>query len=136
MIKKVLGILGACLGVIIIGALVFYFTVMAPGMNFAKDVETMSVQNIDVSKVSDGKYLGEFKSGKFTHQVEVTVAEHKIKDIKVLEVEDSKYSDLAKAVTNKVIEEQSLEVDAISGATTTSKALLLAIENALSKGIK
>jgi len=35
----------------------------------------------------------------------------------------------------RVLEQQRNDVDAVSGATTTSKALLRAVENALNKGL-
>jgi uncharacterized protein with FMN-binding domain len=38
---------------------------------------------------------------------------------------------MAKGVARNVIDEQSLQVDAVTGATITSKAFLKAIENAL-----
>ncbi len=43
---------------------------------------------------------------------------------------------MAEIITDKVIDTQSLQVDAISGATYSSKTILKAIENALKKGIK
>ena len=40
----------------------------------------------------------------------------------------------AEAIIDQVIQNQSLEVDAVSGATTSSKTILKAIENALQSG--
>lgn len=41
----------------------------------------------------------------------------------------------AEAIANDVLDAQSLEVDAISGATLTSDTVLKAIEDALRQGI-
>ena len=44
------------------------------------------------------------------------------------------HAETAEGVAQRVLEQQKNDVDVVSGATTTSKALLRAIENALTKG--
>jgi uncharacterized protein with FMN-binding domain len=64
------------------------------------------------------------------------VQEHRIQQIDVLKNrEESEYAKKAEGVVEKVLKSQSLKVDAVTGATTTSKALLKAIESALTKGL-
>ena len=46
---------------------------------------------------------------------------------------DSRYVQLAERILPRVIEQQSLQVDAITGATTTSKCILKAAERASKK---
>lgn len=58
--------------------------------------------------------------------------DHKIIAIEVLEHKPS-YMEQAEQIAGKVLSGQSLEVDAISGATLTSDTVLKAIENALKK---
>jgi uncharacterized protein with FMN-binding domain len=43
----------------------------------------------------------------------------------------TKYSKRAEGVIPRIIERQTPNVDAVSGATTTSKALMKAVENSL-----
>jgi len=98
-----------------------------------KKVRSMPINEVDLSNVQDGSYKGDFSYGGFTYEVEVTVKEHRIENIEILKNRDTKHAKKAEGVVEKVLNAQSLEVDAVTGATTTSKALLKAIENALKK---
>jgi len=66
--------------------------------------------------------------------VEVDVASGVIADVRIIEHQNGRGSS-AEAVARKVVESQSLEVDAISGATISSNTILKAVENALSGGM-
>ena len=48
---------------------------------------------------------------------------------------DTRHARMAQGVVKSVLDQQKNDVDAVSGATTTSKALLKAIEKALEKGL-
>jgi uncharacterized protein with FMN-binding domain len=115
---------------------IFMVTVY-PKIKEQADVRKMAINDIPLSDIIDGTFRGDFNYGDFTYEVEVIVQEHVIKDIKILENrQDSEYARKATAVVNNVLKAQSLNVDVVTGATTTSKALLKAIENALAKGFQ
>ena len=67
--------------------------------------------------------------------MEVIVRDHRIEGINVLENGTSEYAKKAEGVIGRVIELNKANVDVVSGATTTSKALLKAVEAALSSGL-
>jgi len=77
----------------------------------------------------DGIYIGEYSFVK----VRVVVEEGKISDIEMLHHGGGgkKYENMAKDLIPSIIEKQSIEVDAITGATVSSENLKKAIENAL-----
>ena len=82
----------------------------------------------------DGIYTAEAIGfeGKIT--VQVTVAEDKITDITVLNAEDEEeYLSRAKQVIPAILEGQSPNVDAVSGATYSSTGILNAVKLALAK---
>lgn len=82
----------------------------------------------------DGIYTAEAIGfeGKIT--VQVTVAEDKITDITVLSAEDEEeYLSRAKRVIPAILEGQSPNVDAVSGATYSSTGILNAVKLALAK---
>ena len=85
---------------------------------------------IDLDKVEDGLYFGEAKYG-FEYKVKVVVRNHSIKDIVILQNRDSFYAVLAEGIKFKIIREQRINPDAITGATTTSKILMKSIEDAI-----
>lgn len=89
------------------------------------------IGDIDLSVVPDGIYIGECPDYMGTQvKVRVTVKDHRILNVKVFG-RDNLYVEMAKGVIGKVMEKQSLRVDAVTGATKTSRAILGAIKDAL-----
>ncbi|NMB02127.1 MAG: FMN-binding protein [Firmicutes bacterium] len=81
---------------------------------------------------NDGVYTGQAAGHNGPIVVEVTVQEGLISNIAIIEHSETPYlSDAGFEVTKDIIAQQSLAVDAISGATVTSKAVIAAVENAL-----
>lgn len=78
---------------------------------------------------NDGIYTG---SCSFI-TVEVTIAEGIISDIDIVEHKGGgeKYKNMVEPLIKEIIDSQSLEIDAISGATVSSNYLEKAIEDAL-----
>ncbi len=95
------------------------------------EVRQMAINDVDITKISDGNYRGSFTYGKFTYEVETTVKDGQIRSINILSNRTTKPAKMAEGVIPRVIQQQKINVDAVSGATTTSKALLKAIENSL-----
>lgn len=90
----------------------------------------MEIQDIDVSTLEDGTYYGEATIGGFTYKVEASIREQRIVDLKIIANRKSAYASFAEGVIPRIIEAQNANVDTITGATTTCKALLKAVENA------
>lgn len=89
---------------------------------------------VDLSFLKDGTYFGDFNSGSFTYEVEVVLENRKIIQILIISNRKTKYAKKAEGVIKTIIEKQTPHVDAITGATVTSKALMKAVENALLSG--
>jgi len=98
-------------------------------------VRQMDIQNVDINNIRDGEYIGSFSYSGFEYEVKTFVKDHKIEDIIILHNRDTKHSKRAEGVVSEILKNQTPDVDAISGATTTSKALMKAVENSLNKGI-
>jgi uncharacterized protein with FMN-binding domain len=123
--KVVLGI-GGGLGVIVIASALLQFMQL-------QSYRRMPVKDIDLATIADGAYIGEAKFG-FTYKVEVAIKDHKIDRIKIIENYNSMYAKLAEGVIERVLGAQRPNIDAVTGATTTSKCLMKAIENAIERG--
>ena len=96
----------------------------------------MEIENVDLSKVADGTYQGSYSYANKDFVVEVTVKDHSIVNIEVIEAyTGNKYARRGQAIIDTIVANQSLDVDVITGSTTSSKAYLKAIENALRKGL-
>ncbi len=94
--------------------------------------QTLSIGTVDLNTVADGEYIGVCQNKILFAVVKVEVQDHKITDIEVVEHKAS-YMEQAEQIAGAVSSAQSLEVDAITGATLTSDTVLKAIENALEK---
>ncbi len=82
----------------------------------------------------DGTYSG--KSFKFpgAFVAEVKIATNRIVEVKVVKHKAlQKYTDILKPMIERIIEKQTSEVDGVTGATISSKALRVAVSNALAQ---
>lgn len=90
------------------------------------------VENVNLMEMDDGVYKGSYGTFPISVIVDVTLKDHKITEIDIVEHSNGQ-GEPAEVITKKVIEKQSMEVDSISGATYSSKFILKAIEDALTK---
>ncbi|MBW2984699.1 FMN-binding protein [Candidatus Woesearchaeota archaeon] len=133
--KKVLFVL--CLAVLLIGCAPVAEEPeeeTGPDQELLAEIERVHntpINDVDLSKVEDGTYEGAFGYHGVDYGVRVTVKDHKIESIEVIQTEEDEYAKMAEAVLDKVISEQKITVDATTGATTTSMAFLKAVEIAL-----
>ena len=81
----------------------------------------------------DGTYRGEqdFSGTPINVVLEVVLKNQQITSIKILKHTGSPIGKRAEKLTERIIAEQSLDLDVVSGATVSSKAILKAVENAL-----
>ncbi len=98
--------------------------------SLVNEVNKISIINPNLSNISDGNYIGEYSIMPVYVKVEVTVENHEFMNINILK-HDNGLGSSAESITNDIIQNQSLNVDAVSGATVSSKCILKAIENAI-----
>lgn len=98
-----------------------------------KFLASINYRKLDLSDVKDGDYVGEFKLPLKSARVKVTVASARITEIELLEHSHGPGFS-GEGVIPRVLQQQSLEVDAVSGATKSSTVVLKAIENAIIPG--
>jgi uncharacterized protein with FMN-binding domain len=116
---------------VIIASLTAFGIYMINKINQEMEVLTISeIPEINLVQIDDGTYSGSFKSLLIKVQVEVTIQNHVITDIIILEHQNGQGDD-ADVIIDDVLLEQSINIDFISGATYSSKAILLAIGDAL-----
>lgn len=89
-------------------------------------------------KYRDGTYGGEATGNNGTVKVSVTVSSGKIKEVKVTDHKETPaLSDPAiERVPANIVKKQTWDVDAVSGATNTSKAIKAAAKAALDQAAK
>lgn len=85
---------------------------------------------LQLEDVADGTWRGQVDWKLLTVTVDVTVMAGEITDIDLVEHNNGR-GENAEAIIATVLDAQSLEVDVISGATLSSRAILHAIADAL-----
>ncbi len=88
-----------------------------------------------LSNLKDGTFDGSYSVFPIIAKVEVTVKDHSIKDIKLIKHQTGQ-GQAAAGILDEVLQQQTLEVDTISGATYSSMVILKAIENGLDQAAK
>ena len=89
----------------------------------------------DLARAADGSYRGATTFMGSDFEVEVTLKGHRIERIVVVKDDGRKYVERAAPILDRVLQAQSLDVDAVSGATVTSRVLLIAIDDALRRAL-
>jgi uncharacterized protein with FMN-binding domain len=88
---------------------------------------------INLSILPDSTYSATATCGPVKVRLDVEILDHEISGIRILKHRTGQ-GEQAELIIQDVIENQSVQVDVISGATISSKTILLAIETALDPG--
>jgi uncharacterized protein with FMN-binding domain len=118
-------------GVKIIFMILTFVMTQSCGQKFWLHALKTDIESVDLKNVQDGIYSGEYESG-VKARVQVSVSNNKIKEVKILE-HKTQLGKRAEKIVDDVVEKQSLNVDAITGATMSSVVILKALEVALKK---
>ena len=99
--------------------------------------EAMELEDvaIDLSKVEDGTYEGHSELGPVIVDVKVTVKKGKITEIEIVNHQNG-LGQPANVIVDEMVDKNTYDVDAVSGATVSSEIIMNAVNNALQKGVK
>ena len=105
----------------------------APAREEHSGVTAEPVEQVDLTDVPNGTYRGEFHlKDELIYDVYVTIKDQQISGIEV-DSEDLAFLKKPAELISRVIQAQSAEVDAVTGASASSMILLRAIKDALQK---
>ena len=128
-------LIAGIIAVVVIAVAVFAAVMVSKSKKLDAYMETLQINEVDVSAVSDGVYAAEVDAGMIRVALEVTVKDHKIMKIDLLQHQNGQ-GDAANAVTGTIVQEQRIGVDVVSGATLSSRVIQKAVENALTGGVR
>lgn len=111
---------------VVIGFLGFKFV----SNKIISDAKALTIEEIDFTQLKDGEYPGNYEIFPVKVSVKTTVLNGKITQIELLEHFNGKGAP-AEKIVDDIIEKQSLQVDAVSGATVSSVAIKKAVEDSL-----
>lgn len=87
---------------------------------------------VDHQELVDGMYEGSYRRGPMKARVKITIENQRISSIDLLEHDTWKGKE-AEEIIPRIIQEQSTDVDTVSGATMSSRVIMNAVQNAVDK---
>jgi len=126
---KIFLIIAAALAAVILTA----FLIMTNSSN--KAMQSMVFESVDMARTADGTYYGETDAGMVYVKVAVTVENHAINSIEIIEHRNGRGAK-AESITGDIIAHNSIIVDDVSGATLSSKAIRCAVGKALKQSFE
>ena len=97
---------------------------------YGKAIDAIDIKEVDLMEVADGTYFGEYDAGFVYAKVSVTVADHKITEVKLLK-HITERGKPAEVIINSMVDENRIDVDSVSSATNSSLVIQQACVNAL-----
>ena len=117
---------------IIVLLLVFTLLVVLYQLTTGPEIE---FESIDYTLLNDGTFIGEYSTPLVLAEVKVLINDEQIQDIQLIKHDCGKGRP-AEKVIDIIINENNHQVDTVSGATTSSKVIMKAVENALIHSIE
>jgi uncharacterized protein with FMN-binding domain len=91
---------------------------------------------IEHARLEDGAYEGSYRGGPNKASVRVTIENGKIVNIDILQHQAWRGHIAEAAIVERIIDHQSTKVDAVSGATNSSRVIMNAVQVAIEKAYK
>jgi len=97
---------------------------------YQREIAAVSIDGVSAVRVPDGTYSGACDVGYIRAKVEVAVRDGRIESIDLVEHRNERGA-AGEGVIPRILEAQTTDVDAVSGATNSSRVIQKAVENAL-----
>lgn len=91
---------------------------------------------VDHVKLMDGTYEGSYRGGPNKATVQVTIGDNSIVNIEILQHQAWRGGIAEATIVERIIATQSTKVDAVSGATNSSRVIMNAVQDAIEKAYK
>ena len=96
------------------------------------DREYAALENVDLSDINDGEYSCRFGNIPVIADVRVIVKDHRITSITMVEQSSGPGYEALETIDRILIKQQP-KVDVVTGATTSSKVIMIAVKKALTE---
>ena len=127
MVKKILVV--AMVVVVAVAVISVYYV-----KKIEKALDAIKVENVDFADVKDGTYEGSLDAIAVKAAVSVDVSGGRVTGIE-LRAHSHGPNHSAEAILPRIVEAQSLDVDAVTGSSISSKVIRKAVELAVRKGL-
>lgn len=89
--------------------------------------------NVNHDQLTDGTFEGHSKHGPNEAKIRLTITDRQITNVEILKHDAFLGKKAEPVIPNRIVENQSTQVDAVSGATNSSNVIMNAVENAIQK---
>lgn len=120
--------------IIVCAVLLIVFSGVVCISSYLNDIRQINILTPELSSLADGDYKGEYTILPVDVEVKVSIENNQISNVEIIKHFNG-LGKQAEAVIPLVLNQQNLDVDIVSGATVSSKCILKAIENAMTKGL-
>ena len=107
-----------------------------PQNNTDISASSSDVSNLTQKKYKDGNYTGVGQGKNPDLKVAVTIKDNKITNVEIVSNNETKGKEALNVIPKEIMDMQSTSVDAVSGATMTSKGIMMAVNDALVEATK
>ena len=114
------------------GSLVFSFLLSSTGCKITPKIGS----DISVGTLVDGTYEGEASGGPNSAHVRIKIENHLITSINIISHDAWKGKKAESPIVERILNNQSTNVDAVTGATNSSNVIMNAVQNAVEKAYK
>lgn len=118
--------------IIVVVALIFGLGSLGIHVMSKNLAQRVIVNNVELVNLLDGEFIGAWVEVPIEVEVKVVIRDNTIKDVEILKHQKG-MGGSGESIVESILENQSLDVDTISGATASSKVILKAVEDALLK---
>ena len=116
------------------GLMYFAISVLLTGAMLAGCAETpVTGAPVDHTRLQDGIYEGSYRGGPNKASVQVTIGDNRIINIEILQHQAWRGVIAEETIVARIIASQSTRVDAVSGATNSSRVIMNAVQKAIEK---
>lgn len=129
--KKIIKVFAIFLSIIFIG--IIGFNVWST--NIVKDATELEDVFVEMSEVKDGIYEGHSELGPVIVDVKVTVEKSIMTKVEIVNHQNG-LGQSANCIVEDMVDKNTYDVDAVSGATVSSEVIMNAVNDALQKGRK
>lgn len=88
---------------------------------------------VDHLRLVDGVYEGSYRSGPVKARVRISIEDQRISHIELIEHSTWKGKEAEAIIPDRIVQEQSTEVNGVSGATRSSRVIMNAVQTAVDK---
>jgi uncharacterized protein with FMN-binding domain len=116
---------------VVVAAVAFLIDYLISVQRYKRSVANITYTHANASGIPDGVYIGECDVRLIAARVEVTVQDGQITNIDLIKHRHER-GEAAEGIEKRIVAQQRIDVDAVSGATNSSQVIKKAVDNALS----